>query len=112
MSDAHRNNPETQNEGPQRYENASAFREQTKFFANTLTPVTDRIMQTALGTDNLYDKWHLSFIKNTPIERPLEETNFFDDELYKNEIAGDYSLSADNGTTYKPYEFEQQQQNQ
>lgn len=104
ISDANRNSPLVQNETPERYDSGSQFREQTKAFANFLTPLSNAVMQTAVGTDQLYDKWHLDFVKTAPIVRPLEETNYFEDNLYSRETPDEYALPIDNTTLHKNYE--------
>lgn len=104
VSEGHRNAKDVQNEGPQRYENADVFRQQTKSFANAITSASTPIMQRVTGSDELYSKWHLDFIKNAPIERPLEETNYFEDDLYVDNTPSEYTLPEDNFKQYKDYD--------
>lgn len=64
IAEVNRFSPEVQNETPQRMESAAQFRDQTRFFASILQPISSFIISTVTGVkqghgDDETDQWSL-----------------------------------------------------
>lgn len=106
VSEANRLSNEIQNEGPQRMDDASTFRGQTRMFGSLLKAPSQFVMKIATGTDQ-NEKYHLDFLRNNAIPLPLEATNYFDDGLYEQEDAKPFALNEHNQSQFH-YQYKHQ----
>lgn len=100
IADAQRLSNDIQNEGPKRAQDADVFRQQTKLFGSIVQPLSAAIISLMTGQKQGVatkgDKWTLSFLLNTDVNTPLENTNHFDDDLFVNVDADEYALNQPN----------------